>query len=110
MKMNDVEKEILRKAIESNEGLISPATMINSYARGKRRPVENLVAMGYLEHVPEQINTGKLINFYRVTEFGLATSYPLPKKIWHLIKGDIKTIMVAIITSILINIVIKFFE
>jgi len=99
--MNKKEKEVLKKAMESNDGLISPAVMINSYAGCRRKIPENLVSLGYLEIVPEEINTGKIINFYRVTEKGFAVFYPLHKKIWHTLKGDIRTIVVAVITTII---------
>ena len=65
--MNKNESEILKKSIDSKDGLLSPATLINSIAKRDQRSVENLVALGYLEEVPRQhptLNGGyKTINF-----------------------------------------------
>ena len=99
--MTEDEKTVLRKAINSSDGLLSPATIINSCAEGRRQIVEKLVSFRYLEMVPEEIHTGKVINFYRVTENGFAVFYPTHKKAWHLIKNDIKIVGIAVITSVL---------
>jgi len=106
--MNKDEKEILKKAIKSNEGLISPANMINSYAGGIRRLPERLVSLGYFEMVPEEISTGTVINFYRVTEKGFAVFYPLHKKVWYTLKGDVRITIVAVIISILTTLITLF--
>ncbi len=85
--MTNKEKNILKKAVESNEGQISPATMINSYAGGDQGAVERLVSSGYLERV-YQLHEGLhgatySIIFYAVTEKGVVYFSPLYKRIWH---------------------------
>ena len=84
--MNKKEKDILKKAVDSNEGQISPATMINSYAEGDQGIVERLVGSGYLERV-YQFREGLhqatySIIFYAVTEKGLMQFSTFPKKLW----------------------------
>lgn len=103
--MTTEEKEILKKAIQSRKGLISPADMINSFAQHDRGMVENLVARGYLEMVSEVIATGKPINFYRVTELGLVQFEPFYTKLWFWFRGDIRTITVSAVTAIVVALI-----
>ena len=97
-------KSVLKKAIDGKEGLISPASMINSHANSKQEIVQRLVTLGYLEMVPEETN-GRAINFYRVTENGFSVFYPLHKKFWHHHKSDIRNILVSSITAIVVTMV-----
>ncbi|GEM_PF-1330109 len=89
------DKKLLKKAVESKEGLISPATMINSFAQGERWRVEKLVVEGYLEIVPEEIRTGTIINFYRVRSRGFNQFAPLFKRVWFNFKEN-QTLYVAV--------------
>ena len=102
--MKKEEKEVLKKAVDSIEGLLSPSTIINSYAGQKRGLVEKLVSLGCLEMIPEEIRTGSTINFYRVTEKGYSIFYPIYKKLWFWFRGDVKTIIIAVITAIITTI------
>ncbi len=73
--MNKKESEILKKMLERNDGLFSPATLINSLSSGDRRSVESLVSQGYIQTVFEikEGHTGgsySLIS-YSLTEKGL---------------------------------------
>ncbi len=104
--MKEEEKKVLEKAIKSNDGLLSPATMINSFSGGNRSVPENLVALGYLEIVPEEIGTGTTINFYRVTEKGFSVFYPIYKRLWYYFSGDLRTIIVSVITALITTIII----
>jgi|SRR3989344_7472743 len=99
--MNKDERGVLWKIANDNGGLISPATAINSYASGRRGLIEKLVTLGYIEMVPEEIQTGTIINFYRVTERGFSIFYPFYKKIWYASKGGIRTVVVSGMTSAL---------
>lgn len=98
--MNKKERDILKRVVQSNEGLISPATLINSFAQRDRQSVENLVAKGYLELVPEQVGD-HMVNFYRVKEKGLIIFSSLINKIWFYLKEDLRTIIISIITTVL---------
>lgn len=99
--MNKEEKEILRKSIKRKTGLYSPAEMINGIANHNRSLVENLVTKGYLEEVPTQINTGATYNFYRVSHKGLILFEPWYKRFSFYFKGDLRTIIISVITTIL---------
>lgn len=98
------EKEILTKAKSSGKGLHSPSDMISSYAGHNRGLVEDMVARGYLNIVPEVIHTGKSINFYRITERGLIQFDPLYKRLWFYFKGDLRTILVSLLTALVTSI------
>lgn len=97
--MIEKERNILKKAIDSNEGLISPATMINSYAHGDQRSVEILVSRKYLERVYEfkegTHGATYSIIFYTVTEKGLIQFDHFAKRLWFNFKNHI-TIWVGI--------------
>ncbi len=105
--MNNIERNILEKAKSSNEGLLSPATL-NSMANQDKRSVENLVARGYLENVPvdkTNLHGGTYtLQFFRVTEKGLNVFEPWYEKLWFMMKGDIRTIIISVITAVIVTI------
>lgn len=105
--MKKREKNILKKAVNSDEGLISPATMINGYAGGNQRLVEMLVSHGYLERVysfREGLhNATYSIIFYAVTEKGQVSISSFPKRVWFSFKS--LTALWVGIASILFGIV-----
>lgn len=73
--MNKKERIVLKKAVDSHEGQISPANIINGYAEGDQGLVERLVGRGYLERIYQfreglHQSTYSII-FYAVTEKGL---------------------------------------
>jgi len=108
--MRNIEKKILQEAISRDNGLFSPADMINGIAKRDRKSVENLVVRGYLEEVPVdktglQGNTYTL-QFYRVTEKGLNVFEPWHKKLWFMMRGDVRTIIISVITAVISTIVI----
>lgn len=107
--MNTKEKIILKKAIESKEGLLSGATLINVIASRERQSVENLVVGKYLEEVPRELrdnNRGSYIEtFYRVTAKGLAIFSPWYVKCWSWLQHDVRTIVLTIITAAITTVV-----
>ena len=112
--MTEIEKRIL-KAVVSRGGLVSPADLINGIAQRDRRSVENLVVRGYLEEVPQDVKGIKLgstysLNFYRATEKGLLVFSPWYTKIWHGMKGDIRTIVISAITALVTSLIAIFIE
>jgi len=112
--MTENEHKILKSVVDRG-GLLSPADLINGIARRDRRSVENLVVCGYLEEVPQdmkgvKLGTTYLLNFYRSTEKGLLVFSPWYIKIWHGIKVDIRTIIIATITAIITSLVVIFIE
>ena len=101
--MTKKEKDILKKVVEHPDGLISPADYINVICQRDTKSAHGLVALRYIEEVPTMIDTGKQLNFYRATEKGRSVFYPMHKRLWYLIKGDVRTIIVAVITSLIIT-------
>lgn len=103
--MSEKEKEILREIVNRG-GLLSPADVINGIAKHDRRLVENLVVKGFIEEVPQDIGgvrmgSNHIVNFYRATEKGLTVFYPFYRKFWHIMKGDVRTIVISAITALL---------
>jgi len=112
--MNKNEKRILKEAVNRG-GLLSPADLINAIAKRDRRSVENLVARSYIEEVPQDMRDGLRggtykLNFYRVTEKGLLVFSPWHTKIWHGLRGDIRTIVIAAITALITSTIAIFVE
>ncbi len=116
--MTENEKRIL-KAVVDRGGLLSPADLINGIAQQDRKSVENLVVRGYLEEVPQDVKGVRLgstysLNFYRATEKGLLVFSPWYIRMWHGLKGDVRTIVIAAITALVTSaiaiIIEKFFR
>lgn len=103
--MTENERKIL-KAVVDRGGLLSPADLINGIAQRDRKSVENLVVRGHLEEVPQDVKGVRLgstysLNFYRATERGLLVFSPWYMKMWHGMKGDIRTIVISAITALI---------
>lgn len=112
--MTESEKKILKVVVDRG-GLLSPADLINGIAKQDRKSVENLVARGYLEEVPQDMKGIKLgttysLNFYRATEKGLLVFSPWQAKMWHGMKGDVRTIVIAAITALITSATTIFIE
>lgn len=110
--MTENEKRIL-KAVVDRGGLLSPADLINGIAQHDRKPVENLVVRGYIEEVPQDMKGIKLgttysLNFYRATEKGLLIFSPWYIKAWNMMKGDVRTVVIAAITALITSVIAIF--
>ena len=112
--MTKNEKRILKAVVEHHDGLLSPADLINGIAQRDNRSVENLVAKKYLEEVPRQHrglgDAYYTINFYRAAEKGLLIFLPWYTKIWHGMKGDVRTIIISVITALVTSLIAIFIE
>jgi len=102
--MNKKERGILKKVVEHHHGLLSPADYINGVCQHDTKIAHRLVSLGYVEEVPTTLSTGHY-NFYRATEKGFSVFYPIHKRLWYLIKGDVRTVIVAVITSLIITVI-----
>ncbi|MFH0732982.1 MAG: hypothetical protein V2A72_08740 [Candidatus Omnitrophota bacterium] len=108
-------EKIILKAMVDRGGLLSPADLINGIAQRDRKSVENLVVRGYLEEVPQDMKGVRLgttysLNFYRATEKGLLVFSPWYIRIWHGLKGDVRTIVIAAITALVTSMIAIFIE
>ena len=114
--MTKKEKLILERAFNDKRGLFSPADFINGFAEQDRQAVERLVAEGFVAEVQQSVPDGprmgqtKMINFYRLSQKGLSHFYPWYKKVWSFVKGDVRTVTVAIITTIITVLIGRFLE
>lgn len=112
--MTENERKIL-KAVVDRGGLLSPADLINGIAQRDRKSVENLVVRGYLEEVPQdrkgiKLGTTYSANFYRATEKGLLAFSPWYTRMWHGLKGDVRTIVIAAVTAFITSLIAIFIE
>ena len=112
--MTENEKRIL-KAVVDRGGLLSPADLINGIAQRDRKSVENLVVRGYLEEVPQDMKGVRLgstysLNFYQTTEKGLLVFSPWYIRMWHGLRGDVRTIVIAAITALVTSAIAIFVE
>lgn len=107
--MTENEHKIL-KLVVNQGGLLSPNELINIIAKQDRKSVENLVVRNYIEEVPQDVKGIKLgstysVNFYRATEKGLLVFSPWYSKVWHGMKGDVRTIVIATITALITSVI-----
>ena len=108
-------EKIILKSVVDRGGLLSPTDLINGIAQRDRKSVENLVVKGYLEEVPQDIKGIKLgttysLNFYRATEKGLLVFSLWYARVWHGMKGDVRTIIIAAITALITSMIAIFVE
>src|SRR3989344_6547430 len=112
--MNRKEKLILKELIKRKDGLVSPADFINGIAQQDRRAVENLVAMGYVEEVPQDRigHRGTYsLNFYRATEKALV-EFSYYKKFLFNLKTQTGLLIgiFSILTSIFIALYVPYYQ
>lgn len=95
--MRKEEKELLKKLVESNEGLLS----VLEFAYGSNRKIaQKLTTMGYVEEF-----LFKNIPSYRATKRGHLVFEPIWIRAWTFFTNDISKILsiIAIIISILVG-------
>jgi len=102
--MTEQEKDILKKTADSNQGLLSPAEFLNTICQNNHKAGHNLVSLGYIEEIPT-IKNQRSYTFYRASAKGRSVLYPIHKKLWYLIKGDTRTIVVASVISIITTLI-----
>lgn len=92
LNMTEKEKLVLRKAIDSKQGQLSPVDMISGCAGGDQGAVEALVSKGYLERIYQfregLHNATYSIIFYAVTEKGYVVFAPTLNRIWFNFKAQ----------------------
>ena len=93
--MNREEKEQLKSLVESEEGLLSVGVFTSGI--NKRKIAQRLIVRRLVEECQY-----KNMLHYRATEKGLMVFESTPKRFWYFIKGDIRTVIVALITSLII--------
>lgn len=100
--MNKEEREVLKKVSSSPKGLLSQSDLL-SYVPNRNTKISHfLITSGLIEEVKRNIKaTGIEATFYRLTEKGRIALKPLYERLWLSIKGDIRTIIVSIITALL---------
>ncbi len=104
--MHAQQKEILRGVVEYPLGLISQSQFFNSICKGDKKTAHILITSGFIEEVTRKIReTNQDATFYRPTLKGQAIFYPWYRRLWYLIKGDVRTIIVATIISLITSLV-----
>lgn len=67
-----------------------------------------LVIKGCLNEVAGTDGEGLPANFYRITEKGLVATQSLPKRFWYSVRGDVKSVIVSVITAFLVTLLTLF--
>jgi len=99
--MTTKEKEILKKMESYHKGLLSEVELFNCLGKGEcNKEIHKLITIGYIEEIPVKW-FGKNYTGYRLTEKGYYPNDLIWNKFWHLIKSDLKTIIVSVITTAL---------
>ena len=102
--MSKREKEVLKKILDIPRGLLSQSELINCLPDHDTRVSHSLITSGYIEEVKRIEKANKIeITYYRLTEKGRMLFEPLHKRLWFLVKGDVRTIIVSIITALVIT-------
>ncbi len=102
--MNKKEKIILKALVNNPKGQLSPVDFINGIAGRDERSVQNLISKGYVATEPHPhpgLHGGFYdVPFYFATEKGLLEFESWYKRIWFYFKGDLRTIIIALITAV----------
>lgn len=111
--MSKDEKRVLKALVEDRTGIMTPSDLIGDVAKRNRRLVENLVVKGYIEEIPQTYNpwpglpgsTLRTITCYRATHKGLMVFNSWYEKAWFALRGDLRTIIVSVITAAITSLV-----
>jgi len=99
--MDKKEKEILKKMLDNPNGLLSQSELISCLPDKDTKLSHSLITSGFIEETRRVIKlSGLEATFYRLTEKGRIVFKPIYKRMWFLIKGDVRTIVVSIITAL----------
>jgi hypothetical protein len=100
--MTKEEREVLRKVFDNPRGLLSQSELINAQPQGNTKLSHTLITSGYIEEVKRVEKARQIeITCYRITEKGRMVFAPPLSRFWHSVKGDLRTIIVSIITALL---------
>lgn len=101
--MRKEEKELLNELITSQQGFKDTFALSQGQkSQGQKKIAQILIARGFVEEFQY-----KNILCYRATEKGHAVFYPLPQRLWFILKSDVRTVVVSIITALLTTILIN---
>jgi len=89
-----------------NIGLLSQSDIMNCIPNRDTRITHSLIVSGYIEEVTRRIKATQIeVTFYRLTEKGHMVFAPIYKRFWFSIKGDVRTIIVAAITALVVSMI-----
>lgn len=104
--MDNKQKEILKKFIEYPKGLISQGAFLTAIAEKDTKSAHALISAGFIEEVTRRVvETGQDATFYRSTPKGRNVFAPWYVQAWFLIKGDLRTVIVACIISVITTLI-----
>jgi hypothetical protein len=102
------EKNFLKEMIDCPSGLLSHDDLFRILGKSKSgKTIQRLIGSGHIDEVYQKYPTprGQVeIACYRVSEKGLAIFLPWYRKMWHVFRGDVRTVLVSVITAIIISI------
>ena len=102
-------KELLKIIIDGNYKEYEYKNLIKLVGENESKLIRELIGTKYIDEVKRNVYAGSRGNIeiihYTVSEKGYLVFEPFYKKIWFTLKGDIRTIIIAVITSIIITII-----
>lgn len=109
--MNKKEKEALTSIHGVERGLLNQSDLLNCLPDRDTRLSHSLITSGYLEETKRLEKASQIeITYYRLTEKGRMIFEPWYKRLWFFCKGDVRTIIVAAITALVVSLVTKTFN
>jgi len=109
--MKKEEKEALKNINNVNRGLLNQSDLLNCLPNRDTKLSHSLITSGYLEETKRLEKASQIeITYYRLTEKGRLVFEPFYKQWWFYFKGDIRTVMVAVITTIVVSLIAKMFN
>ena len=105
--MTEQEKSILEQVANHPEGLLYPVLIFNVIGEHKRnKEIHKLISEGYIEEIPYPTPSGKMVTGYRASEKGHSVFYSPIKKAWYFLRGDVRTAIFSIITSVITALIV----
>ena len=105
--MNKEEKSFLKEMVDCPSGLLSHDDLFRILGKSKNgKTIQRLIGSGYIDEVHQSFPRagGQIdITCYRVSEKGLSVFLPWYKKSWRLVRGDVRTVLVSVITAVIIS-------
>jgi len=106
--MNREEKEVLKKVMDNPSGLLCQSDLLNILPNRNTKISHSLITSGYIEEVVRKIKASQMeATFYRITEKGKMVFEPSLNRLWFWVKGDVRTIVVATITALIVSVISK---
>lgn len=110
--MNKKEKTLLKRITDHPEGLLYPILLFNIIGENKsNKEIHKLISEGYIEEIPSKTPLGRTVyTGYRISKKGHSVFFPIYKKLFSFFQGDIRTVIISAITTLVTILITKLFK